>query len=79
MWFLSILGLFLCIFLLATYVAFHMHHHFFHGHKMLLGEGFIRIFCPWPILEDSYEYLLVLLDELDGRLIKLGEIFSQGF
>lgn len=52
-----------------------MYHHLCHGNGGFLGDGFIKIYALQSFLEGSYEYLLVWVDKLNGRLIKSSEIF----
>lgn len=44
-----------------------------------IGKGFIKMFDPQSILERSPEHFQVGVDDLDSRLIKVDEIFSQRF
>lgn len=46
---------------------------------MPLGEGFIKILYPEAILKFSHEHLPVRVDELDGILIKMGDVLPHRF
>lgn len=63
---------------LAFYIALYACPYLIQGSCWPLDKGFIKIHIPQSILECSQESLLVGLDDLDRRLVKVGRIFPQG-
>lgn len=66
---LNISSLIICFVILALYVELCTRHYFSHGSTIPLGEGFLKIPNHQSILECSYEYLLIMVDDLHCHLV----------
>lgn len=66
-----------CITLIPFNVTFEMHHYFLHRRCLFLSQGLVKVTSLEPISEGPCEYLLIGIDDLDGFLVKTGQIFSK--
>lgn len=66
-----------CITLIFFNVTFEMHHYFLHRCCLFLSQGLVKVTSLEPISEGPCEYLLIGTDDLDGFLVKTGQIFSK--
>lgn len=70
---------FLYVSFLSLYVALYACHYFNHEGSRSLDVGFIKIPNPRSIRGSTNKHLHIMLNGLDGCLIKVGEILSQRF
>lgn len=75
----NISSLLLGIGLLTLHLAFDTRQYFHHGINMHLAVGFIKMSSPACVLECFYEYLMIRVDNLDGRLVEVDKILPQWF